>query len=104
MNRKISKTAGTRKKLPRAIALGISEPKLRGQPTGNIGALSREDKSLRAVVEVATETKPPTAFPLSETMVCWSPWNIVLRQQAFVVQALSNMMRAQLQFVRMLSA
>ena len=111
MNRKMSKTARVRKKLPRAIALGISEPKLRGQRSGNVGALAREDKPLRAVedrplsaaVEVATETKP-SSLPLSETMLCWSPWNIMLHQQAFVTQALSNMMRAQQQFARMLSA
>ena len=104
MNRKMSKTARTGKKLPRAIALGISEPKLRGQPSGNVGALAREDKPLRAVVEVATETKPSSTLPLSETMLCWSPWNVMLRQQALVAQALSNMMRAQQQFARMLSS
>ena len=112
MNRKMSKTARTRKKLPRAIALGISEPKLRGQPSGNVGALARkhkplravEDRPLSAVVEVATETKPSSALPLSETMLCWSPWNVMLRQQAFMAQALSNMMRAQQQFARILSA
>ena len=120
MNRKKSEMARNRKK-PRAIALGISEPKLRGQPTGN-GAVAREDKPLRAVehkplravedeplravVEVArTETKPSSALPLSETtMLFWSPWNVMLRQQAFVVHALSNMMRAQQQFARMLSS
>ena len=112
MNRKISKTARTRKKLPRAIALGISEPKLRAQPSGNVGALAREgkpfraveDRPLSAVVEVPTETKPSSALPLSEIMLCWSPWNVMLRQQAFVAQALSNMMRAQQQFARMLSS
>ena len=112
MNRKMSKTARTRKKLPRAIALGISEPKLRGQPSGNVGTLAHKDKPLRAVqgrpltavVEVAPETKPSSALPLSETMFCWSPWNVMLRQQALVAQALSNMMRAQQQFVRMLSS
>jgi hypothetical protein len=112
MNRKNSETARNRKK-PRAIALGISEPKLRGRPSGN-GAVAREDKPLRAVehkplravVEVArTETKPSLSLPLSETtMLCWSPWNVMLRQQAFVVHALSNMMRAQQQFARMLSS
>ena len=109
MNRNMSKTARTRKKLPRAMALGISERKLRG-PSGNVGVLAREDKPLRAVrplsavVEVATETKPSLALSLSETMLCWSPWNVMLRQQAFVAQALSNMMRAQQQFARMLSS
>ena len=119
MNRKKGETARTGKK-SRAIALGISEPKLRGQPSGN-GALARpdkplravehkplravEDEPLRAVVEVArTETKPSSALPLSETtMLFWSPWNVMLRQQAFVVHALSNIMRAQQQFARMLS-
>lgn len=112
MNRKMSKTVGARKKLSRAIALGISEPKLRGQRSGNVVALAREDRPLRAVedrpvevapVEVATETKTPSPLPLSEIMLCCSPWNVMLRQQAFVVQALSNMMRAQQQFARMLS-
>jgi hypothetical protein len=112
MNRKMSKTARARKKLPRAIALGISEPKLRGQRSGNVVALAREDRPLRAVedrpvevapVEVAPETKTPSPLPLSEIMLCWSPWNVMLRQQAFVAQALSNMMRAQQQFARMLS-
>jgi hypothetical protein len=127
MNRKKTETARNRKK-PRAIALGIFEPKLRGQPSGN-GALAREDKPLRvedkplrvvehkplrpiedeplrAVVQVArTETKPSSPLPLSETtMLYWSPWNVMLRQQAFVVHALSNMMRAQQQFARMLSS
>ena len=117
---------------PRVIALGIYEPKLRGQPSGN-GAVAREDKALlaveheplkslravehepsrravedkplRAVEEVArTETKSSSALPLSETMLCWSPWNVMLRQQAFMVHALSNMMRAQQQFARMLSS
>jgi len=36
-------------------------------------------------------------------MLCWSPWSVMLRQQAFMVHALSNMMRAQQQFARMLS-
>jgi hypothetical protein len=124
MNRKKSETARNRKK-PRAIALGISQPKLRGQPFGNgaVARVAREDKPhraiehkplravekdepLRAVVEVArTETKPSSALPLFETtMLSWSPWNVMLRQQAFVVQALSNMMRAQQQFARMLSS
>jgi hypothetical protein len=119
MNRKRSETARNRKK-PRAIALGISEPKLRGQPSGN-GAVAREAKALQAIehkllraveeeplraVEVArTETKPSSALPLFETtMLCWSPWNVMLRQQAVLVQALSNMMRAQQQFARMLSS
>jgi hypothetical protein len=120
MNRKKSETARNRKK-PRAIALGISEPKLRRQPSGK-GALARKDKSLRtveqkplravkddslsAVVEVPrTATKPISALPLFGTaMLCWSPWNVMLRQQAFVVHALSNMMRAQQQFARMLSS
>jgi hypothetical protein len=119
MNRKKSETARNRKK-PRVIALGISEPKLRGQPSGN-GAVAREEKPLRAmehkplrvvedepvraVVEVArSETKPSSALPLSETMLSWSPWNVMLRQQAVLVQALSNMMRAQQQFARMLSS
>ena len=121
MNRKKKKNETARNaKKPRAIALGISEPKLRGQPSGN-GAVAREDKPfravehkplravedepLRAVVEVArTETKPSSALPLSETtMLFWSPWNVMLRQQAFMVHALSNMMRAQQQFARMLS-
>ena len=111
INRNMSKTGRTRKKLPPAIALGIAEPKLRG-PSSNVGALARKDKPLRAVedrllsagVEVATETKPSSARPLSETMLCWSPWNVMLRQQALVAQALSNMMRAQQQFARMLSS
>jgi hypothetical protein len=115
MNRKMSETARNGKK-PRTIALGIYEPKLRGRPSGSVGAVAREDKPLRAVQdkplravgEVArTETKPP-AFPLSETMLAetmlgWSPWIVMLRQQAFVAHALSNMMRAQQQFARMLS-
>jgi hypothetical protein len=110
MNRKMSETARNGKK-PRTIALGIYEPKLRGRPSGSVGAVAREDKPLRAVQdkplrvvgEVArTETKPP-AFPLSETMLGWSPWIVMLRQQAFVAHALSNMMRAQQQFARMLS-
>jgi hypothetical protein len=37
-------------------------------------------------------------------MFSWSPWNVMLRQQALVAQALSNMMRTQQQFVRMLSS
>jgi hypothetical protein len=110
-SRKMSETARNGKK-PRAIALGIYEPKLRGRPSGSAGAVAREDKPLRAVedkplravVEVArTKTKPPSALPLSETMFGWSPWIVMLRQQAFVVHALSNMMRAQQQFARMLS-
>jgi hypothetical protein len=110
MNRKMSETARNGKK-PRTIALGIYEPKLRGRPPGSDGAVAREDKPLRAVEgkplravgEVArTETKPPSAFPLFETMLGWSPWIVMLRQQAFVAHALSNMMRAQQQFARML--
>ena len=108
----MSETARNGEK-PRAIALGIYEPKLRGQPSGSVGAVAREDKPLRAVedkplravVEVArTEAKPSSALPLFETMLCWSPWNLMLRQQAFVVHALSNTMRAQQQFARMLSS
>jgi len=103
MSRKMSETARNGKK-PRAIALGIYEPKLRGRPSASAGAVAREDKPLRAVVEVArTETKPPSALPLSETMLGWSPWIVMLRQQAVVAHALSNMMRAQQQFARMLS-
>jgi hypothetical protein len=119
MNRKKSETARNRKK-PRAIALGISEPKLRGQPAGN-GPVAREDKPLRpvehrpfravedvsvkAVAEVAeTETKLSSALPLSPTTMLWSPWTVMLRQQAFMVHAISNMMRAQHQFARMLTS
>jgi hypothetical protein len=120
MNQKKTQTARNRKK-PRAIALGIFDPKLRGQPSGN-GAIAHADKPPRtvehksfrpiedepvsAVVRVAqTETKPSPSLPLSETtMLYWSPWNVMLRQQALVVHALSNMMRAQQQFARMLSS
>jgi hypothetical protein len=107
INQKKTEMARNRKKTS-AIALRISQPKLRGQPSRN-GAGARENKPLRAVehavVEVArTETKPSSAHPLSEgTMLCWSPWSVMLRQQAFMVHALSNMMRAQQQFARMLS-
>ena len=111
MNRKMSKTAKTRKKIPRSIALGISEPKLRRKPSGKVGALMREDKPLRAVedgpltavADEAPETKPSSALPLYETMLSLSPWNVLLRQQAFMAQAISDMMRAQQQFARMLS-
>ena len=110
MNRKMSKTAKTRKKIPRSIALGISEPGRK--PSGKVGALMRADKPLRAVedspltavADVAPETKPSSALPLYETMLSLSPWNVLLRQQAFMAQALSNMMRAQQQYARMLSS
>jgi hypothetical protein len=102
-SRKVNRATARNGKKPRAIALGIYEPKLRGRPSG-VGAVAREDKPLRAVVEVArTETKPPSALPLSETMLCWSPWIVMLRQQALVAHALSNMVRAQQHFARMLS-
>jgi hypothetical protein len=112
MNRKMSKSPTAQKKLQRAIALGISEPKLRGQCSGNVSARARqanpmravEAKSFKAVVDRATETKPSAAPPRPETMFWWSPWNVMLRQQAIVAQALSHMMRAQQQFVRMLSS
>jgi hypothetical protein len=119
MNRTRRETTRNRRK-PRAIALSISEPKLRGRPAGN-GAVAREDKPLRpvehkplrvvedeplrTVAEVAqTESKPSSALPLPQTTMLWSPWNVMLRQQAFMVHALSNMMRAQHQFARMLSS
>ena len=121
MNRKMSETARNGNK-PRVIALGIYEPKLRGQPSGK-GPVAREDKAVLRAVEhepshraledkplgvveemARTESKSSSALPLSETMLCWSPWNVMLRQQAFMVHALSNMMRAQQQFARMLSS
>jgi hypothetical protein len=101
-NRKMSKTARTRKKLTRSLALAISEPKLRRQRSKD-GAITRAAKPLRAVedrpltaqVEVAAETNPLLAVPRPDTIFLWSPWNVMPRQQAFMAQALGTMMWTQ---------
>ena len=94
---------GQKKRKPAAIALGISQPKLRAKP----GSIPSGGKPLAAAAQ--TETSLPVALPTSEArpaseaLLIWSPWYVILRQQTLVAHALSNVMRAQLQFSRMLS-
>jgi hypothetical protein len=103
-NKQLRKTKSRRK--PRAVALGISQTKIRMEPRDRTTAVVSEHKT----PEVArTDTSHPSVFPQqesrspSEIVLNWSPWYAIMRQQAWAAYAFANMMRTQQQFTRMLS-
>ena len=107
-----SKTARAARK-PRTMTLAVVEPRLRAsKPRDRVTVKASPDRTANEAVEVSRrEARPetnPSAYDTKaqpyDIMLSWSPWSVMLRQQAFVAQALSNMMRAQQQFARMLSS
>jgi hypothetical protein len=103
-NKNLRKTKSRRK--PRAVALGISQTKIRMEPRDRTAAVVSEHRS-REVVR--TDSSRPTVLPQqesrspSEIVLNWSPWYAIMRQQAWAAYAFANMMRTQQQFTRMLS-
>jgi hypothetical protein len=77
---------------PRAAALAVDEPRL---------SVSRRPRKAKAKprARLATGTTAPAAVQndapgqILQLMLTWSPWSIMLRQQALLASMLSTMMR-----------
>jgi hypothetical protein len=79
------------------MTLAIAEPTLRGSRTSRSRPLkAAEDGTPSASVQ------SPRAAQIYEIMLSWSPWSIMLRQQALLAQACSSMIKTHLQFARIL--
>jgi hypothetical protein len=91
-NNRKKKTAKGRSK-PRAVALTITGAKLKGPrfPT--------PDRVNTPAQESASSSQQPRPVQPYETMLRWSPWCLMLRQQAILAQGLVLLIGAQRQFV-----
>ena len=95
MSKMKSKTKSKRTKTqrkPRTMALAIAEPRLRAPRSPRIKAVEHGSPSASAQL--------PQRAHIYEMMLSWSPWSTVLRQQAFMAQAFSSMVKAQQQFAQ----
>lgn len=88
-----TKSKGTRaQRKPQTMALAVAEPRLRGSRNPrNTPLKAAEGRTPGA------SAQPPQIF---EMMLSWSPWAIILRQQALLVQAFSSMIKAQQEFAQ----
>jgi hypothetical protein len=80
------------RKRTRAIALTATEPKLRGPRR------ARTDLTKQFRTSSSAKTLRPTQ--LYDLMRIWSPWVILLRQQALLARGFFIMMEAQQQFAK----
>ena len=75
---------------PRTMALAIAEPRLRAPRSPRIKVEGSPSASAQL----------PQRAHIYE-MLSWSPWSTMLRQQAFMAQAFSSMVKAQQQFAQL---
>jgi hypothetical protein len=110
--RKTVKTAKAARK-PRTMTLAVVEPRLRAssKPRDRVTVKASPDRRANEAVEVSGRGSPPEPSRFANDtqaqpydLLIWSPWSVMLRQQALVARTLSNMMRAQQQLARMLSS
>ena len=95
---------------PRAAALRIAEPTLRGprQPRtklpeeGHAGSPAKMPGPLPFKLPEGSHdgspAKTPEPLALNAMMLTWSPWTTMLRQQALMARGLLSVMEAQIQF------
>jgi hypothetical protein len=78
--------------MARTMALRIAEPKLRGP---------RKLSPLNTIEHGhASSAHKPRPAQIYGMMLGWSPWIIMLRQQALLAQVFSHMIEGQLQFAQ----
>jgi hypothetical protein len=88
-----SKKAAKGRRKPRTVALTAAEAILRGPRfpiTDPVNATAHEQAGSSALA------RPPQTY---EIMLCWSPWSLMLRQQALLAQGLALLIGTQRQFV-----
>jgi hypothetical protein len=83
----VSKKAVKRGKRPRIMALAASERKLRAR---RYPAAHRNGMGRKAI------NSSPARMPAAEaSMLSWSPWHLMLRQQAIMARGLAFFLEAQ---------
>jgi hypothetical protein len=94
MNTKAKNKRTTKgRRAARTMALGIAEPRLRGpRDTGSLNTTEHGHAGPSAHTSL-----PAQIFGI---MLDWSPWVIMLRQQALLALVLSRMIEAQQQYAR----
>ena len=91
VKRTVGKAKLTRK--PRAVRLAIEEPRI--SVRRNSRKMTRKPRTPQArkiVAPVAGEGS--AAAEIFQLMLNWSPWNVMLRQQAILASLMSTIMRA----------
>lgn len=83
------------RKGPRAMALTIAEPRLRGALQSGMNLAGQNRTGLPANI-----LRP---VQLSDMMLIWSPWVAMLRQQALFARGFLSMMEAQQKVARLWS-
>jgi hypothetical protein len=94
---------------PRAAALRMAEPTLRGprQPrtklpeeghAGSPAELGPLSFKLPEWSQDGSPAKTSEPLPVNAMMLSWSPWTAMLRQQALMARGLLSVMEAQIQF------
>ena len=103
----VSTTRAARK--PRTIPLAVVEPRLRASKLRDrVTVKASRHKTANETVEGSRRESRPETNPSAhdarakpyDIMLSWSPWSVMLRQQALAVHAFSNMMRAQQQLAQ----
>jgi len=93
MNTKAKNKRTKGRRAGRTMALGIAEPRLRGPR--NTGSLNTTEQG-----HAGPSAHTPLPAQIFGIMLDWSPWVIMLRQQALLAQVLSRMIEAQQQYAR----
>jgi hypothetical protein len=73
---------------PRAVALAVDEPRV---------STARQSRKITTRLRPTRKSLPPAmpgSAPIVQLMWQWSPWSIMLRQQAVLASMMSKMMRA----------
>ena len=73
---------------PRAVALAVEEPRV---------STARQSRKTTTRSRPTRKSLPPAipgGAPIFQFMWQWSPWNIMLRQQAVLASMMSKLMRA----------
>lgn len=97
-----SKSKSTRakgRKKPQTMPLAIAEPRLRDSRNSRNGPQEAAES-----LTSGASGKPPQTAPMYEMMLAWSPWSVMLRQQALLAQIGSSMIEAQQEFARQWTA
>ena len=90
-----NKNAAKGRSKPRTMALSVPEAKLRGprySPTDQVNSSDHANNS-----SSSASMRPPAQ--IYETMHSWSPWHLVLRQQAVLAQGFAFLIGVQRQAV-----
>ena len=96
--KKIKKTKSPKK--PRAITLAIAEPRLRASRNPRRGALEVAERQTPRKASASAPLLQKAGGQIYEMMLNCSPWSAMLRHQALLAYAFSNMIDAQQQFAQ----